>query len=148
MAEGKRFVNNEVKVSFSARKENVMAVRLLAAALASQIGFTLSEIEEIKVAVSEGVSNAIIHGYGEDPDAFVNMEFREEENSLSIIIEDKGCGIEDVEKALTPAFSTVAERMGLGFVFMQSFMDTFSVDTALGQGTTLHMKKYVSSHDS
>lgn len=147
MSETMKKPGNLAQFSFSAQKENVVAARLLAASFASQIGFTLSEIEEIKVAVSEGVSNAIIHGYGQDAGATVYMSFEVTPEYLSIVIEDKGRGIEDVARAMEPTFTTVSERMGLGFVFMQSFMDEFKVDTAVGKGTVLHMKKYAGSHE-
>lgn len=147
MSENKRVAENIVNISFSALKENVVAARLLAASLSSQVGFTLSEIEEIKVAVSEGVSNAIIHGYGEDDQATVYVEFRVNPESLSIKIEDKGCGIEDIKKAMEPTFSSVSDRLGLGFVFMESFMDEFQVETAVGEGTIVYLKKYAGSHE-
>ncbi|MDO4542742.1 MAG: anti-sigma F factor [Bacillota bacterium] len=147
MAEDKLNFENTVELSFSSIKENVAAARLLAASLSSQIGFTISDIEEIKVAVSEGVSNAIVHGYGEDPKSMVYMEFKVSPEYLTIRIEDKGCGISDIKRAMEPTFSTVSERMGLGFVFMQTFMDEFQVETAPGEGTILYMKKYTVAHE-
>lgn len=147
MTEDNRVTENIVNISFSALKENVVAARLLAASLSSQVGFTLSDIEEIKVAVSEGVSNAIIHGYGENSEATVYLEFRVSPDGLSIKIEDNGCGIADIKRAMEPTFSSVSDRMGLGFVFMESFMDEFQVETAPGVGTVVYLKKYTASHE-
>ncbi|MEG1478235.1 MAG: anti-sigma F factor [Clostridiales bacterium] len=132
---------NKIEFSFMAKDENVSSARLLAASFSSQMGFTLSEVEEIKVAVSEGVSNAIIHGYKNNSSEMVSMELICVENLLTVIIKDKGCGIANIEKAMEPMFSTISDRMGLGFVFMQSFMDDFKIVSQIHEGTTLILKK-------
>jgi stage II sporulation protein AB (anti-sigma F factor) len=131
---------NRLSLTFDSRSENVGITRVAAAAFAAQIEFTLPEIEEIKVAISEAVSNAIIHGYSnEDGQIELIMELYEHHLEYSII--DWGKGIDDVEQARQPAWSTEPERMGLGFVFMESFMDEVQVSSTVGKGTTVRMIK-------
>lgn len=135
-------VKNQIKMTFSSRSENVGIVRVTAAAFAAQVDFTLSDIEEIKVAVSEAVSNAVIHGYGEQ---IGEIEFTMTlyDNCLEYIITDYGKGIEDIQMARQPSYSSDPERMGLGFVFMESFMDDLQVESEVNTGTTVRLvKKY------
>ena len=138
---------NQMKLEIMSIPENVALARVTVAAFASQIDYTLSDLDEIKVAVSEAISNAIIHGYSKDPNQIVSVVasiFNDQ--SLEIIIEDKGKGIENVEEAIQPAFTTDDERMGLGFVFMQSFMDELKVDSVVNQGTKIKMVKKFDQH--
>ncbi|MFZ3102909.1 MAG: anti-sigma F factor [Desulfitobacteriaceae bacterium] len=135
--------NNQIKLTFSSLPENVSTARLLVASVGSQLNLSLNDLEELKVAVSEAVSNAIIHGYRNVPDNIVHLELEIAPNQLKIIVNDQGCGISDVEQAMQPAFSTDPERMGLGFVFMQSFMDELDVTSVINQGTTITMAKYL-----
>ena len=135
--------NNQIKLTFSSLPENVSTARLLVASVGSQLDLSLSDLEELKVAVSEAVSNAIIHGYRNVPDNIVHLEMEIALNQLKIIVIDQGCGIPDVEQAMQSAFSTDPERMGLGFVFMQSFMDELDVISVINQGTTITMVKYL-----
>ena len=120
--------------------ENVGIARVAVAALAGQLPFTLSELEEIKVAVSEAVTNAMVHGYG-GPDGLVTV--RAEHDGIRLLVEvvDAGRGIADVEQARQPAFSTDPERMGMGFAFMEAFMDRVEVESAPGRGTVVRMYK-------
>lgn len=134
---------NQMKLEFLSIPANVAFARVTVAAFASQLDFTLADLEEIKVAVSEAVGNSIIHGYESAPDRFVRVFAALTIDTLEIRVEDDGLGIEDINKALQPAFSTDAERLGLGFVFMQSFMDSFQVDSSPGQGTVVVMSKRV-----
>ena len=137
-----RFVN-QMKLEFLSIPANVAFARVTVAAFASQLDFTLADLEEIKVAVSEAVGNSIIHGYENAPDRFVRVYSALTEDVLEIRVEDDGKGIEDIDSALKPAFSTDAERLGMGFVFMRSFMDNFQVDSVPGSGTTVMMSKRV-----
>ncbi|SFQ96448.1 anti-sigma F factor [Desulfoscipio geothermicus] len=132
---------NKAVLEFSSRTENVAFARVAVAAFVSQLDFTLSDIEEIKVAVSEAVSNAIIHGYGNNPDHTVRLELRVAEEYMEIEVIDQGKGIKDISQALEPAYSTDPERMGLGFAFMQSFMEKFSVQSTPGKGTRIKMSR-------
>jgi stage II sporulation protein AB (anti-sigma F factor) len=135
-------VKNWVRFEFPSVPENISFARACVAAFASQLDCTLEEIEELKLVISEAVSNSIIHGYGQRPDGVVILEIKlREEKTIDIVVEDKGCGIADVEHALQPAYSSVSDRMGLGFVFMQSFMEDLEVTSEVGVGTRVHMVK-------
>jgi stage II sporulation protein AB (anti-sigma F factor) len=127
-------------MTFESRSENVGIARVAAAAFSAQIEFTLPEIEEIKVAISEAVSNAVIHGYS-NQEGQIELSMELYETYLEYTVIDWGKGIADVEQARQPAWSTEPERMGLGFVFMESFMDEIEVTSALGKGTTVRMVK-------
>ena len=134
---------NKAVIEFSSRAENVSFARVAVAAFVSQLDFTLSELEEVKVAVSEAVSNAIVHGYANDPEKNVRLEIFVADNYLEIETVDTGRGIDDIAKALEPAYSTDPERMGLGFAFMQSFMDKLDVKSEPGRGTRVKMLRKV-----
>ncbi len=136
-------MHNRIKVEFSSLADNVALARLVIASLAGQMDFTLSDVEELKVAVSEAVSNSIIHGYDNRPDGVVVLEAWQNDDQITISVIDKGKGIEDIGRALQPAFSTKPGRMGLGFVFMKSFMDDLEVNSQLGQGTVVTLRKKV-----
>jgi stage II sporulation protein AB (anti-sigma F factor) len=131
---------NRVKMCFPSNSENVAIARVAAAAFAAQLDLTLNDIDEIKVAVSEAVSNAVIHGYGDKPGE-IEFTMSLADNQLEFIITDHGKGIADIKQARQPSFSTDPERMGLGFVFMESFMDDLEVVSAVDQGTTVRMTK-------
>lgn len=135
---------NQLHMIFDACEENVAIARLTAAAFASCLDFTLSQIDEVKVAVSEAVSNAVIHAY---PKGQGKVELTMEEYDSCVVYEirDWGIGIADIEKARRAEFSTRAERMGLGFAFMESFMDTVAVESVVGQGTSVRMVKSCST---
>lgn len=133
MSEGNYFV-----LSVPARAENVGLSRIAVAALAAQLPFTLGEVEEVKVAVSEAVSNAVLHAYGEP--GLVEIRAGIHGGSLKVAVSDSGRGIDDVARARQAGFSTLPDRMGLGFAFMESFMDELVVDSRPG-GTTVTMVK-------
>ena len=132
---------NQLVLTFSSIAENVGIARLLIASLGGQLDLSLNDIEELKVAVSEAVSNAIIHGYQNRSNHIVYLDLEVSDDALKIVVRDEGCGIPDVEQAMQPAYSTDPDRMGLGFVFMQSFMDDLQVESSVGLGTTVTMKK-------
>lgn len=132
---------NQVALEFAAIPENVGVSRLLVATLAGQAGFTIPEVDEVKVAVSEAVTNAVVHGYGVSADSLVRVEVSVEAGLLTIVVIDQGRGIENVSLAMEPAVSSDPERMGLGFVFMQGSMDSLAVDSTPGKGTRVTMTK-------
>lgn len=134
---------NQLELNFTSIPENVSIARMLIASLGAQLDLPLNDIEELKVAVSEAVTNAIIHGYHSEPNGLVRLELEVDDLALKIVIQDNGCGIKDVEQAMQPAFSTDPERMGLGFVFMQSFMDDLQVESMVSEGTTVTMIKFL-----
>lgn len=134
---------NQIKLSFPSLPENVEIARHTAAQFAARAaGFdmTVPELEDIKTAISEAVSNAIIHGYAEGRGT-VELVMNRYDSKLEFLIIDKGCGIADIEEARQPSFSSHPERMGIGFAFMESFMDELYVDSAVGEGTTVRMVK-------
>lgn len=132
--------DNEVKLEFPSLAENIGLARVAVAAFAGQLDFTLAELEEIKVAVSEAVTNCVVHAYNGKP-GLVCLIGRRFGSTIEVVVEDWGRGIADVEQARQPAFSTEPERMGLGFVFMESFMDRVEVASRPGEGTRVHMWK-------
>ena len=138
----KKSALNEVTLTFPSRSSNEGFARSAAASFAEQMDPTLNELEDIKTAVSEAVTNAIVHGY---PDAIgtVTLKLRVcPGNILELTVKDKGRGIPDVEKARQPMFTTGgAERSGMGFTIMESFMDQLLVRSVPGRGTTVTMKK-------
>lgn len=136
---------NRMSIQFSSLPENVAFARVAVAAFASQLDFTLSDLDEMKVAVSEAVTNSIIHGYRDRKGEMVQVDVNLYKAALEIIVADSGAGIKDVARAMTPAYSTDPERMGLGFAFMQSFTDKLEVDSAPGKGTRVRMFKQLNS---
>ena len=135
---------NEMYISFDARSVNEGFARVAVAAFLTEADPTLDEIADIKTAVSEAVTNAIIHGY-ERPEEKVELSCRLEGNEVEITVKDHGCGIPDVEKAREPFFTTKPqlERSGMGFSFMEAFMDQVEVISSVGNGTTVIMKKKI-----
>ena len=137
--------SNFVSVDFPSRSANEGFARTVAACFAAQLDPTLDEVNDIKTAVSEAVTNAIVHAY---PDTIgkVSMKLRiYEDNSMEIVIRDWGVGIEDVEQAREPMFSTGGEeRAGMGFTIMESFMDKLRVRSVPGKGTTVTMRRRIS----
>ncbi|MDE6918657.1 MAG: anti-sigma F factor [Lachnospiraceae bacterium] len=134
---------NEICMEFDAISENEGLARVVIAAFLSRIDPTVDEIEDVKTAVSEAVTNAVIHGYGERGGRIVMRAHLSEEKVLSVDISDKGVGIADVEQAMQPLFTTGAakERSGMGFSFMEAFMDQIEVESSVGEGTCIHMWK-------
>lgn len=134
-------MQNRIVLEVAAVAENVGLCRLAVAALASQLAYSVADVEEIKVAVSEAVSNAIVHGYHCQPDKVVRLEAILDEAGLTMTITDSGTGIADIALARQPAWSTDPDRMGLGFVFMANFMDDLHVLSTPGRGTQVVMRK-------
>lgn len=132
--------NNYLKITFPSLPQNVGLARVIVAAFATQLEFTLAEVEEIRVAVSEAVSNCVIHAYP-DTEGAIELELAIEADDLIIRVKDFGTGIDDIEQAKQATFSTDPERMGLGLVFIESFMDCMEINSVPGQGTAITMKK-------
>ncbi|MDK2880715.1 MAG: hypothetical protein PWQ99_490 [Clostridia bacterium] len=136
-------LHNRIKMELMSLPENVGLARIAVAAFASECNFDVGELEEIKVAVSEAVSNAIIHGYQRDANGVITLTATLQDNVLEIVVEDEGRGIADLEQALEPGSADDPERMGLGFVFMKSFMDEVDVASEPGRGTRVRMIKKI-----
>ena len=139
-----RAPTNQATVQFLSRSANEAFARTVAACFAAQLDPTLDEINDLKTAVSEAVTNAIVHAY---PDTIgkIAMKLRlREDHSLEIVIRDWGVGIADVDQARTPLFTTGnEERSGMGFTIMESFMDALKVRSAPGKGTTVIMRRKI-----
>ena len=139
-------VLNEMSMSFESRSANESFARTAVAAFASQLDPTVGELNEIRTAVSEAVTNCVVHAYRDTIGSIsVNAKITEG-NTLTIKIRDKGCGIEDVSRAMEPLYTTTPEeeRAGLGFAVMQSFTDKLSVRSKPGRGTTVTLVKRLS----
>jgi stage II sporulation protein AB (anti-sigma F factor) len=136
--------DNEMKLEFVSKSSNEAFARITVAAFASQLDPTIEELADIKTAVSEAVTNCIIHGY-EGTSGTVKVECKLKDNCIEIEISDNGKGISDIELARKPLYTTKAnlERSGMGFTIMESFMDDFKVESIEGMGTKVTMKKYI-----
>lgn len=136
---------NEAKLTFLSRSANEGFARTAAACFAAQLDPTLDEVNDIKTAVSEAVTNCIVHAYPETL-GMVTLRLRLfSDNSLEIVVKDSGVGIPDVEKARKPLYTTGGDdRSGMGFTIMESFMDTLKVRSAPGKGTTVTMRRRIS----
>jgi stage II sporulation protein AB (anti-sigma F factor) len=136
---------NEMKLSLLSRSSNESFARVAVASFIAQLDPTVEEINDIKTAVSEAVTNCIVHAYRDRIDTiYITVSIYENRN-VRIVIRDRGCGIDDVGKAMEPLFTTAGgERAGLGFAVMESFMDKLSVRSKLAKGTTVTMTKQLS----
>ena len=142
---------NNMQLIFDAKSENERFARVAVAAFLAELNPTLDEIADVKTAVSEAVTNAIIHGYAvdqeslEESDKQVELVCKREGTRLEILVIDRGVGIADVKKAREPFFTTKPDmdRSGMGFVFMETFMDEIEVESKEGEGTTVRMIKYI-----
>ncbi len=139
-------MNNSMKTEFLSLSENESFARCVVSAFISQLNPTLEEIEDIKTAVSEAVTNIVVHAYGDDTGmVYISCELTDD--TATITIKDTGCGIEDIKLARTPLYtaSKDTERSGLGFTVMETFMDTLDVKSEKGTGTTVTMTKKIQS---
>ncbi len=143
--ENSTYINNHMELSFDAVSVNEAFSRTAVAMFMAQLDPTLEQIDDVKTAVSEAVTNAIIHGYNEnEPEKQVKMKCMYDENRiLTIKIIDEGIGIKNIDKAMQPLYTSKPqmERSGMGFSFMQAFMDSLVVESECGRGTTVTMTK-------
>ncbi len=141
---------NKMKLEFESHSVNEAFARTAISAFITSLDPTVEEISDIKTAVSEAVTNSIVHGY-ENQIGKITIEGEIKENNKVIIkIKDKGCGIKDVQKAREPLFTTctTGERAGLGFAVMESMMDKIKVNSTYHKGTTVTMEKIINSKDN
>jgi len=140
--------NNEMTIKFKSLSENEAFARTSVAIFIAPLNPTLAELNDIKTAVSEAVTNAIIHGY-EDKKGEIYLECKIENNKIYIKIEDKGKGIRDIKKAMSPLYTSKPDmgRSGLGFTVMESFMDDIKVSSVIGEGTSVEMIKTINISD-
>lgn len=135
--------NNYMKMEFPSVSSNEDLARKAVSSFAEQLGPTAEEFRDIRAAVSEAVNNAIVHAY---PDSLGLITIRcriLKDNTLDIVIKDNGVGIEDIERARMPMFTTTSERSGMGFTVMESLMTSCEVKSEVGKGTTVHMKRHI-----
>lgn len=137
-------MKNEMKTEFLSISENESFARTLTSAFVLDLDPTTEEISEIKTAISEAVTNAVIHGYGH-AEGIITITGRINENNVVFTVSDKGKGIENIDKAREPLFSGSKdmERSGMGFTIMEAFMDSISVESIVGRGTTVVMTKTI-----
>ena len=140
-------MKNHMSLQFSALSQNESFARVAVASFVAQLDPTMDELTEIKTVVSEGVTNAIIHGYENDSSGIVSIEVTIEDNMIELIIKDTGVGIGDIEEAKQPLFTTKPEleRSGMGFTIMENFMDELSIVSKKGEGTIIKKKKRVTT---
>ena len=137
-------MNDEVKVEMYSKAENEALARIVIATFMARLNPTLEEINDVKTAVSEAVTNCIVHGY-EDGWGGICLEGKIRDNELEVCISDKGRGIDNVKLAREPLFTTKPEeeRSGMGFTFMEIFMDEVHIDSKRNEGTTVRMIKKI-----
>jgi stage II sporulation protein AB (anti-sigma F factor) len=136
-----------MSLQFSALSQNESFARVTVAAFIAQLDPTMDELTEIKTVVSEAVTNSIIHGYENDPNGIVYITVSIEGHTVEMTIRDEGIGIEDVEEARQPLFTTKPEleRSGMGFTIMENFMDEIKIVSHKGEGTIITLKKQLTN---
>lgn len=141
-------MNNKMNVMFSSISENESFARVTVAAFVTQMDPTMDELTEIKTVVSEAVTNAIIHGYGDKPENMITIHAEIHDAELEIMIKDDGIGIGNVEEARQPLYTSKPEleRSGMGFTIIENFMDSVKVTSEIGAGTTVYMSKQLTKN--
>lgn len=144
---GFKVLDNKISIELMSKSQNEGFARVAIAAFVSQLDPTLEELSDIKTAISEAVTNSIIHGYENKNEDIIRIEAIIASNEVTIIVEDFGIGIKDVEKAMEPLYTSKPEleRSGMGFTVMESFMDKLEVVSNEGKGTKVIMKKKFNS---
>ena len=133
-------------LTFLARSENEGLARIVVTSFMAQLDPTIEELSECKTIVSEAVSNAIIHGYANNPEGIITVHAVRNGAEISVAIKDEGCGIENIDQAREPLFTTKPEleRSGMGFTIMESFADFLQVESMIGVGTVITFTKQIS----
>ena len=141
-------LKNEMKLEFLSRSANEAFARIAVASFASQLDPTIEELADIKTSVSEAVTNSIIHAY-DGKDGIIKIHSKLYENEIEIEVIDTGSGIENIDEAKTPLFTTKSnlERSGMGFTIMENFMDELKVESVVGLGTKVYMKKIIKTRE-
>lgn len=134
---------NEIEMKFISRRNNIAIIRNMIGAMIIDNNPTITYINELKTIISEAITNCIVHGYNNKEDEYIELKVIVDDQKVSIDIVDHGVGIEDIDQAREPLFSTKAdeERSGLGFTIMEMFCDCLEVESKLGEGTRLHLEK-------
>lgn len=139
---------NEMMVVFDSKSENESFARVAVAVFVAQLNPNMEELSDIKTAVSEAVTNCIIHGY-QGGEGKVTLTCKLEDRNVTIEVMDDGCGMDDIEKAMEPMYTTKPdlERSGMGFAFMEAFMDDLKVVSEVGKGTKITMQRTIKGSD-
>ena len=137
-------ITNKMHLTFDAKSVNEAFARMTVMAFMADMNPTIDELEDVKTAVSEAVTNAIIHGYNDETKQ-VELSCERDGKKLTVVVEDKGVGIPNIEEARQPFYTTKPEqeRSGMGFAFMEAFMDEIRIASAPGEGTRITMIKYI-----
>jgi len=137
-------VKNKMHLEFDSKSENESFARVAVAAFCTRLDPTIEEIADIKTAVSEAVTNCVVHGY-EGKEGTITIECSIQDDWVTVLVHDDGVGIENINKAMEPLYTSKPEleRSGMGFSFMEAFMDELEVDSKIGYGTTVIMKKRI-----
>ena len=137
-------VKNKMHLEFDSKSENESFARVAVAAFCTRLDPTIEEIADIKTAVSEAVTNCVVHGY-EGKEGTITIECSIQDDWVTVLVHDDGVGIENINKAMEPLFTSnpELERSGMGFSFMEAFMDELEVNSKIGYGTTVIMKKRI-----
>ncbi|MGC4376424.1 anti-sigma F factor [Fictibacillus sp. Mic-4] len=141
-------MKNEMKLEFSSLSQNESFARVTVAAFIAQLDPTVDELTEIKTVVSEAVTNAIIHGYENNPNGVVYITVELDEDRVKLTIRDEGVGIKNLDEARQPLYTSKPEleRSGMGFTIMENFMDEVEVISEPSFGTTIHLTKYLAKN--
>ena len=142
--------SNFMSISFAAVPENVSFARVVVAAFVSQVDPTMQELTDLQTVVSEAVTNAIVHGYDNNPDGVVTITAKLIGQAVELTVEDRGVGIENLEKAREPLFTTKPEKehTGMGFTIMENFVNDIQIETAIGKGTKIRFVKYLQANEA
>ncbi|MCU9595396.1 anti-sigma F factor [Caldibacillus thermolactis] len=140
-------MKNEMHLKFRALSQNESFARVTVASFIAQLDPTMDELTEIKTVVSEAVTNAIIHGYESDSDGYVYITVRLDGSTVELEVRDEGIGIQNIEKAKQPLYTTKPEleRSGMGFTIMENFMDEMIIESRPNEGTVVRLKKKLSN---
>ena len=137
-------MKNKMHLEFDSKSENESFARVAVAAFCTRLDPTIEEISDIKTAVSEAVTNCVVHGY-EGKEGTITIECSIQDDWVTVLVHDDGVGIENINKAMEPLYTSKPEleRSGMGFSFMEAFMDELEVNSKIGYGTTVVMKKRI-----
>lgn len=141
-------MKNEMELKFRALSENESFARVSVAAFIAQLDPTVDELTEIKTVVSEAVTNAIIHGYESDPNGIITIRVKMEDGWVELVVKDDGAGIQNIEEARQPLYTTKPEleRSGMGFTIMENFMDEIEIISEPGKGTEVRLRKHLTKN--
>ena len=136
-------MDNEIKIVFKSKKTNISIIRNMIGAMLVEYNPTITFINEVKTIISEAITNCIIHAYNGREDEYINLDINIDKSMITLDIIDNGCGIEDVELAKEPLYTTKAdeERSGLGFTIIELFCDKLIIESIINKGTCLHIEK-------